>query len=101
LHPPKKLAVVTFGTDKPRYLQYKPSKLQLVLKSGTTMCLDVSVVPNITGWINRFPLETQHVEFLNKFGQDVLADSLPHHTESSTIDMLIGNDCYFDHRSCT
>ena len=25
----------------------------------------------------------------------MLADSLPHHTESSTIDMLIGNNCYF------
>ena len=26
----------------------------------------------------------------------MLADSLPQHPESSTIDMLIGNDCYFD-----
>ena len=54
------------------------------------MCLDVSVVPNITGRINRFPLKTQQVD---KFGQGMLADSLPHHTESSTID---GNDYYFD-----
>ena len=96
LSPPEKLAVVTFGTNKPKYLQYKPSRLQLILKGGNTMYLDVSVVPNITGRINRFPLGTQQVEFLNKFGQNMLADSLPHHTESSTIDMLIGNDCYFD-----
>ena len=60
------------------------------------MCLDVSVVPNITGKINRFPFKTEQVEFLNKFGQDMLADSLPHHTESSTINMLTSNDCYFD-----
>ena len=32
----------------------------------------------------------------NKLGQDMLADTLPHYPESSTIDMLIGNDCYFD-----
>ena len=25
----------------------------------------------------------------------MLADSLPHYLESSKIDMLIGNDCYF------
>ena len=34
LSPPEKLAVVTFGTDKPKYLQYKPSRLQLILKGG-------------------------------------------------------------------
>ena len=61
------------------------------------MHLDVSVVPRITGKINRVLLKAQHLEFLkNKFGQNMLADSLPQHPESSTIDMLIGNDCYFD-----
>ena len=97
LNPPEKLTVVTFGTEKPKYLRYKPSRLQLMLKDGSSMVLGVSVVPSITGKINRFPLGTQHVEFLNKkFGQDMLADSLPHYTESATINMLIGNDCYFD-----
>jgi len=61
------------------------------------MCLDVSVVPNITGIINRFPLKAQHIEFLNnKFGKNMLADSLPHYPELAKIDMLIGNDWYFD-----
>ena len=97
LKPLEKLAVVTFGTEKPRFLEYKPSTLQLMLKDGKAMNLDVSVVPSITGKINRFPLKAQHVEFFNsKFGKNMLADSLPKYPESSKIDMLIGNDCYFD-----
>jgi len=46
---PEKLAVVAFGTNRPKYLQYISSKLQLVLKEGNPMTLDVSVVPSITG----------------------------------------------------
>ena len=78
LSPPEKLAVVTFGTEKPWHLQYKPSLLELVFKDGKVMHLGVSVVPSITGKINRVPLKAQHLEFLkNKFGQNMLADSLP------------------------
>ena len=68
----------------------------MMLKGGNTIYLDVSVVLNITGKINRFPLKTEKAEFLNKLGHEMLADSLPHHVESSTIAMLIGNDCYFN-----
>ena len=70
----------------------------MVLKDGKVMHLDVSVVPRITNKINRVPLKAQHLEFLNnKFGQNMLTDSLPQHTKSSTIDMLVGNYfCYFD-----
>ena len=38
----------------------------------------------------------EDIEFLNKeFSADKLADSLLHQMESSTIEMLIGNDYYF------
>ena len=61
------------------------------------MHIDVSVASRITGKINRVPLKAQLLKFLkNKFGQNMLADLLPQHPKSSTIDMLIGNDCYFD-----
>ena len=56
LSPPEKLTVVTFGTENPRHLQYKPSSLQVVLKDGKAMHLNVSVVPRITG----------KIEFLSK-----------------------------------
>lgn len=53
----KKLAVVIFGSERPKYLQYRPSKLQLFLKDGEQMTLDVSVVPSITGMITQTPLD--------------------------------------------
>ena len=61
------------------------------------MLLKVTVVPSITGKINRTPLKAEDIEFLNKeFSADKLADSLPCQMESSTIEMLIGNDYYFE-----
>ena len=56
LNSPERLSVVTFGTEKPKYLEYMPSKIQLILKDGSPMILDVSVVPNITDRITRNPL---------------------------------------------
>jgi len=40
-----------FGLNRLKYLQYMPSKLQLMLKQDKPMILDVSVVHNITGRI--------------------------------------------------
>ena len=36
---PEKLAIVTFGTDRPKYIQCKPSKLQLILKNSSYMVM--------------------------------------------------------------
>ena len=61
------------------------------------MPLNVTVVPNITGKINRVPLKEEDIEFLKReFVDGKLADSLPCHAESSSIEVLIGNDYYFD-----
>ena len=48
---PQRLAVVTFGSERPKYLQYRSSEVQLFLKAGQQMILDVSLVPSITGRI--------------------------------------------------
>ena len=93
----ERLSVVTFASDKPKQLECKSSKVQLSLKDGKVMTLRITVVPNITGKIHRVPLKVEDVEFLNKeLGHSMLADPIPCHTELSTIDMLIGNDYYFD-----
>ena len=53
------------------------------------MTLKITVVPNITGKIHCVPLRMEDIEFLNKeLGHSMLADPLPSHTESSTINML-------------
>ena len=56
LSTPERLAMVIFGTERPKYLQYMPSKLQLLLEDGRAMTLDFSVVLNITGRITRSQL---------------------------------------------
>ena len=47
--------------------------------------------------INRVPLKEEDLQFLKgEFAEGKLADSLPYHAESSSIEMLIGNDYYFE-----
>ena len=42
-------------------------------------------------------MKAKDLEFLNKeFSNGFLADTVPCHPESTTIDMLIGSDYYFD-----
>lgn len=97
MHPTEKLTVVTFGSNRPKSIDCKQGSLNLLLKDGSVMPINVTVVPNITGKINRVPLKQEDLEFLkNEFVEGKLADSLPYHSESSTIEMLIGNDYYFD-----
>ena len=58
------------------------------------MIIDVSVVPNITG---RAPLNSEDVKFLQSDGwEGRLADTLPCKVESMSIEMLVGNDYYFN-----
>ena len=97
LNQTERLSVVTFGSDKPKRIECKSSELSLLLKDGSVLSLRVTVVPNITGKINRVPLKLGDIEFINKeFSEHKLADSLPCQAESSTIEMLIGNDYYFE-----
>ena len=61
------------------------------------MTLEVKVVPSITGKIAHFPLEPEDMEFLKQEGWEKnLADTLPTSIESFNVEMLIGNDYYFE-----
>jgi len=61
------------------------------------MQMNVTMVPNINRKINHVPLNQREIEFLKgEFVEGKLADSLPCHVESSSIEMLIGKDYYFD-----
>ena len=53
LKPPERLSVVTFGSNKPSQIKYRDTSLQLVLKDGSLMHMEGSVVPQITGKISR------------------------------------------------
>lgn len=97
LKPPERLSVATFGSDKPKQIKYRDTVLQLTLKDGSLMCIEASVVPHITGKISRVPLNTEDLTFLKNEGwESKLADTLPTDSEHSPIEMLIGNDYYFE-----
>ena len=61
------------------------------------MTLDVSVVPSITGRIIQTPLDQDDITFIKLEGlESKLADVLPTQSECYPVEMLVGNDYYFD-----
>ena len=60
------------------------------------MNLIANIVPTISGTIQRksMKLSSEHLEHLVKSVE--LADSIPSENESSTTELLIGNDFYLD-----
>ncbi|XP_065892752.1 uncharacterized protein [Dysidea avara] len=97
LGPSESLSIATFGANQSTKLQCKSSKLQLHLKDGSVMSLDVTVVPSITGRITRTPLSQADAKFLRDSAlEDKLADTIVTSAEVFQVDMLVGNDYYFD-----
>ena len=95
LRAPKKLAVVTFGSERPKYLQYRPSELQLFLKDGKQMTLDVIVLPSIMGRITQTPSDQDDITFTKSEGlESKLADVLPTELECYPVELLVGNIFY-------
>jgi len=80
--------------NQTKKIQNKPSKLELLLKDCGAMLLNVNVVPNITGKITSVSLTPKDMKCLkNMVGMtNYVADTIPSSTESSSVDMLIGND---------
>ena len=97
LGPPESLSIVTFVANQSTKLQCKSSKLQLHVKDGSVMSLDVTVVPSITGRITRTPLSQADAKFLRDSAlEDKLADTIVTSAEVFQVDMLVGNDYYFE-----
>lgn len=97
LNQPETVTVVTFGSDKPKQIKYRLTELRLALKNGSSMLIEASVVPHITGRISRAPINSENVTFLkSKEWETKLADTLPTDSEDTSVELLIGNDYYFD-----
>jgi len=97
LGPSENLSIATFGVNQSTKLQCNSSKLQLHLKDGSAMSLDVTVVPSITGRITHTPLSPVDAKFLKESTlEDKLADTIVTSAEVFQVDMLVGNDYYFD-----
>ena len=89
-----KLTVFTFGASKPREITTPIVTMLLKSKKGNKISIKTSVVPEISGNVQREPIKIENqFKIVRKYE---LADILPEHTESSSIWILIGND-YYNH----
>ena len=89
-----KLTVFTFGASKPREITTPIVTMLLKSKKGNKISIKTSVVPEISGNVQREPVKIENqFKIVRKYE---LADILPEHTESSSIRILIGND-YYNH----
>ena len=84
----------TFGASKPREITTPIVTMLLKSKKGNKISIKTSVVPEISGNVQREPIKIENqFKIVRKYE---LADILPEHTESSSIWILIGND-YYNH----
>ena len=91
------ISLVTFGSEKPKTIRKPTTVLEIELRDSSILKINANVVPNITGSIQRRPVNLQSLENWDYLWKEsVLADTLPNERESSTIELLIGNDYYLD-----
>ena len=91
------ISLVTFGSEKPKTIRTSTTVLEIELRDSSILKINAKVVPNITGSIQRRPVNLQSLENWDYLWKEsVLADTLPNERESSTIELLIGNDYYLD-----
>ena len=89
--------LVTFGSETPKKIQTPTTKLDIVLKDGSTLNIRPYVVPQIAGSIQRRPVNLKSLknwEYL--WTEFSLADNLPSERETSSVELLIGNGYYLD-----
>ena len=88
------LTVYTFENKKPKEITTPIVDVGLKTTNGETLTIRASVVPHITGTVQRSPINSkQRKKLQNEFR---LSDTLPNSIQSSKLGLLIGNDYYQD-----
>ncbi|XP_053388626.1 uncharacterized protein LOC128551737 [Mercenaria mercenaria] len=89
--------LITFGSRNEKVIQTKSTKIDIKLQNGEYMTLTANIVPNITGTISRKAVRLKSQSKFDSLTKDlILADNIPTHNETETLDLLIGNDYYLD-----
>ena len=89
--------LVTFGSEKPKTQKTTDTTVGIMLKGGSIMNINVSVVPSITGSILRCLVQCKALQnWEHLWNEENLADSFPTENETTKIELLIGNDYYLD-----
>ena len=93
----EEIKVATFGSQDSKTMRMASTNLYLRLKNGQYMRLSASIVPLISDNIHRKQLDVKVVKNLDHLLCSVdLADTIPKENETTTVDLLIGNDFYLD-----
>ena len=93
----EEIKLVTFGSDRPKVVKTTQTRLSVKLNNGQYMDITANIVPVISGTVQRNSMNlcsSKNIEHLVKSLD--LADTIPLETESSTVELLIGNDYYLD-----
>ena len=89
--------LVTFDSEKPKGTESGNAKLDIVLKDGSILTIRANIVPQIAESIQRRPVNLKSLDnwdcTSNEFS---LADDTPTERETSSVELLIGNDYYLD-----
>ena len=93
----EEIKLVTFGSDKPKKVKTIQTKLSIKLNNGQYLDISANIVPEISGTVQRKAFKFRSSENLDHLVQSLdMADSIPSETESSTVELLLGNDYYLD-----
>ncbi|XP_052764085.1 uncharacterized protein LOC128206006 [Mya arenaria] len=93
----QELKLVTFGSEHTKVIKTKSVNIDITLMDGSCMKLTANVVPTISGTIQRNPLTKVLSKQMEHLINSVdLSDTIPRAQETTTIDVLIGNDYYLD-----
>ena len=91
------IKLVTFGSEKPQIIKTVQTKLSLKLKNGQYLEISANIVPVISGTVQRKAMKFCLSENIDHLVSSLeLADSIPRESESSSVELLIGNDYYLD-----
>ena len=89
--------LVNFGSENPQTQKMAETTISILLKGGSMMNINASVVPSITGSILRRPVQCKSIQnWEHLWNEENLADSSPTEKEETTFELLIGNDYYLD-----
>ncbi|XP_052771144.1 uncharacterized protein LOC128210829 [Mya arenaria] len=93
----EEIRLVTFGSEKSKVIKTHSTTLKVKLKSGMLMTMSANIVQNISGAIQRNPVNKTQLENLAELTRNLnLADTIPTETETNSLELLIGNDYYLD-----
>ena len=93
----EEINLVTFGSDKPKTVKTVQTKLCIRLNNGQYLEISANIVPVISGSVQRKALRMCNSQNIDNLVRSLdMADTISSETETSAIELLIGNDYYLD-----